>query len=1218
MNATRLQAIIKKHQMWLRGYSLGERANFTGENLRGVKLNNLDLSKACFIRCDLAGADLSNSTFDQCNFSYANLLSTNVNGSTFENANFTNTTGVPISNNVVPANGEFIAYKKVAYTSTLKSWNESKCKNEYVTGTEYFIAKLRVPSDALRSNGSTETRYYNTYDTQNEYVTNSIQLTKVRVSKALVENIYTMNGKAVTDDRVYFSPLFKGTSIYDTNRDRYWSNISGIKHSLYKDYQSICKYVGLTKDSEACRIRLYFGTVTNLEDLDVTISSQYVYNNYRHNIFYNTQSKEGYYYNPKYFDWEIIDDSAVLSSLELLSSQSSYINDDKIIISFVSSIPTSANVGDMWLDKTAAVLYSSMNLCINTYTTTEYAKGNTVYADTWDPNPWNVCSNGIHCFLSFEQAKKFTFVDDQTDDYILDKIRKELQSLITNEIIDIPNVIKKINDSRTKCILLNYGYDIDFYELDTLVTTINQHIKYGIATRNDNSYDIKVNINDNGVDFTLFDLQKEITALVQNKNITKPDDVETSSSSDAQYIQLKYSNNITYETFINNTMIIQNMIKGITFVSQYDYSKKIIKLYLGTEIPDNNNEDDNNDNNDASLTNIIVFSDKGVTTKSPNISISGSVVTINASGEYKVKGTGEGNIIINAEEVILNLSKLNLTSTTSCIHSLHSTLLIKLDKDSTLTCAAIRPDEAAIKSDTGILSISGNGSLTIASSCNGFIANTLSIGDATYRPYILLNSDQCGLKAVHMNLNNGQMIANSKEDGLYLDNKSSLLKIKSGIWTITSNQNTINCDGDIQILGGETKLFATQSSILCNSECIYTNGILFALGNIPRNFDIDGNYVEFNNLNVSSESYILIKDDKKRDIYQISSQLSASSLIFACENNMRPSYTLYLDYVKITDKNTTNYVDYTKNIIEFTSSGINIDSEGVTARNSIATITKSGTYTAKGTGSGCIKISAQKVILRLDNLTLSYSGASPIQILSEKTSLVLVGKSSISNSFKDVNSGCISSAYDFNIVGDGSLNLVSASHAIYCDNSMSIGDGSESCTLSSISSSSGIVAKNFNIFSGLIDVTSATESINVSENITLQKGTLRVDADNCGLVASKVIKLNDGVIIIFSGNYYNNDPYQCESLKIDKAKLFILTNSQNSNLLKSLKRIDYFGVNAQKGSIVDLVDSNMNTFLSTTTTRKASRLLFSSSDLSGKCIIYVDDKKVATTSVIRS
>lgn len=79
-NVRQLLDILRAHHDWLRGEG-GERANFTGRNMSGLKLPRLDLSMANLAGCDFSGSDLSESKLQG-----ANLAGTNLAGATLKDS----------------------------------------------------------------------------------------------------------------------------------------------------------------------------------------------------------------------------------------------------------------------------------------------------------------------------------------------------------------------------------------------------------------------------------------------------------------------------------------------------------------------------------------------------------------------------------------------------------------------------------------------------------------------------------------------------------------------------------------------------------------------------------------------------------------------------------------------------------------------------------------------------------------------------------------------------------------------------------------------------------------------------------------------------------------------------------------------------------------------------------------------------------------------------
>lgn len=76
-NVRQLLDILRAHHDWLRGDG-GERADFTGRNMSGLKLPRLDLSMANLSGCDFSGTDLSESKLQGANLAGSNLAGANL------------------------------------------------------------------------------------------------------------------------------------------------------------------------------------------------------------------------------------------------------------------------------------------------------------------------------------------------------------------------------------------------------------------------------------------------------------------------------------------------------------------------------------------------------------------------------------------------------------------------------------------------------------------------------------------------------------------------------------------------------------------------------------------------------------------------------------------------------------------------------------------------------------------------------------------------------------------------------------------------------------------------------------------------------------------------------------------------------------------------------------------------------------------------------------
>ena len=91
MEITKLNKILKKHEMWLDGIEGGERANLRyanlrDANLRGANLRYANLSGANLIDANLRGANLSDANLIGTNLIGTNLIGTNLSGANLRDA----------------------------------------------------------------------------------------------------------------------------------------------------------------------------------------------------------------------------------------------------------------------------------------------------------------------------------------------------------------------------------------------------------------------------------------------------------------------------------------------------------------------------------------------------------------------------------------------------------------------------------------------------------------------------------------------------------------------------------------------------------------------------------------------------------------------------------------------------------------------------------------------------------------------------------------------------------------------------------------------------------------------------------------------------------------------------------------------------------------------------------------------------------------------------
>jgi uncharacterized protein YjbI with pentapeptide repeats len=136
-----LQKIVDDHGKWCRGEADGTWANLSQANLYGANLDGANLSRANLSRANLSQANLSQANLSRANLSQANLSQANLSRANLSRANLSRANlyganldganlsranlsranlsqanlekAVGLNRNVLPEEGEFIAYKKV-------------------------------------------------------------------------------------------------------------------------------------------------------------------------------------------------------------------------------------------------------------------------------------------------------------------------------------------------------------------------------------------------------------------------------------------------------------------------------------------------------------------------------------------------------------------------------------------------------------------------------------------------------------------------------------------------------------------------------------------------------------------------------------------------------------------------------------------------------------------------------------------------------------------------------------------------------------------------------------------------------------------------------------------------------------------------------------------------------------------------------------------------
>ena len=102
-----LRKILAKHVAWLQSASTGKRANLHGANLKGASLRGANLRGANLWDANLQGANLRGTILRNANLQGANLRDANLEDADLRPEDIA-------VRSIVPAEGSFVGYKKVA------------------------------------------------------------------------------------------------------------------------------------------------------------------------------------------------------------------------------------------------------------------------------------------------------------------------------------------------------------------------------------------------------------------------------------------------------------------------------------------------------------------------------------------------------------------------------------------------------------------------------------------------------------------------------------------------------------------------------------------------------------------------------------------------------------------------------------------------------------------------------------------------------------------------------------------------------------------------------------------------------------------------------------------------------------------------------------------------------------------------------------------------
>lgn len=227
---------------------------------------------------------------------------------------------------------------------------------------------------------------------------------------------------------------------------------------------------------------------------------------------------------------------------------------------------------------------------------------------------------------------------------------------------------------------------------------------------------------------------------------------------------------------------------------------------------------------DASSSETISLNGTSISAEGPNLSVSGSTLTITKAGDYVISGTlSDGQIIIAAAKedlVHLFFDGVNLTNTDgSALVVLNADKVVLtlvdgstntiIDGASYALSGDEDPDAAIFSKDD--LTINGTGALSISSVSHSGIhgSNEVMILDAS----VTVSSGQDGIKGKDsVVLNNAKITVDSKEDGLQssnaIDQGAGYISIDGGTLNITSGLDGIQAETQILISAGDVSISA--------------------------------------------------------------------------------------------------------------------------------------------------------------------------------------------------------------------------------------------------------------------------------------------------------------------------------------------------------------------------------------------------------------------------
>ena len=289
----------------------------------------------------------------------------------------------------------------------------------------------------------------------------------------------------------------------------------------------------------------------------------------------------------------------------------------------------------------------------------------------------------------------------------------------------------------------------------------------------------------------------------------------------------------------------------------------------------------------------IVFKDGAIINGYQNgVNIYNGNVTIEESGKYTISGESTNSqIIVNADNVVLTLDNLNLTSKKGpVIKTDYDNLVITLKDDttSTLTDSNAPRDEDAVVYSTKKITLNGSGILIINGKYKNAIKSlgNLQIEEGTYNAtsiesgYIgknilieggYLNTLECisGIIGETFTINGGYISLNVKEVGI--NTTLSNITISGGDIKINTEKTAMKSNDSIYINDGNIELTNesnTNPIIDYAKDYLINKGVILTTSNTETSKDpSDNSKINTIKINIGKEikknKVITISDDKK-------------------------------------------------------------------------------------------------------------------------------------------------------------------------------------------------------------------------------------------------------------------------------------------------------------------------------------------------------------------